>query len=125
MIHGSFILGQILFAGVTFFSVRPNRDAVTPLSPRMLTLVFGAAVVACVVALILRRRVPARSRSTSPDLFWTTASPKALHTWAPLEAAGLFALAQYFLTTDPIAALAAAIPIAMLAALNPWVLEHA
>lgn len=125
MMHASFILGQLLFAGVTYFSVRPNRDAVTPLPQTTLYLVFGVALASCAVALVLRRQVPARTRETSPDLFWKTVSAKALLTWFPLEAAGLFALAQYFNTINPVALAAAALPIALLAALNPWVLERA
>ena len=76
-------------------------------------------------SLILRRQVPTRSRSTSPDLFWTTASPKALVMWVPLEAAGLLALVQYFVSVNPIALAAAAVPLTLLAVLNPWLLERA
>lgn len=125
MIYASLVLGQLLFAGVTFFRVRPSREAVTALSQQTLLLLFGAVVVACVAALVLRRRIPARSPSMSPDQFWTTAAPKALVAWTPLEFAGLVSLAQYFASINPIALVAAAIPLALLALLNPWLLERA
>ena len=124
MLHGSFILGQLLFAGVAYFSVRPSRSEVTPIPQSTLYLLFGVALAACAVALFLRRQIPTRSRETSADLFWKTASAKALLTWFPLEAAGLFALTQYFSTVNPIALAAAGLPLALLAVLNPWVLER-
>ena len=124
MIYGSLILGQLLFAGVTFFRVRPNQDTITALPQQTVILLFSAAVAACALALLLRRRIPARSNSTSPDVFWTTAGQKALLTWMPLEAAGLFALAQYFASIDPIAIVAAAVPLTLLGILNPWLLER-
>ena len=124
MIHASFIVGQLLFAGVTFFTVRPNREAPTPIAPPMVYLIFGAALAACVLSLVLRQQVPRRSRETSPDLFWQSAGPKAMVAWFPLEAAGLFALVQYFQTANPVAVAAAALPVGLLVVLNPWVLER-
>lgn len=125
MLHASLIVGQLLFAGVTFLQRRNGGEAPAPLSRQSLIVMGGAAVAACVLALVLRQRIPTRSRETSPDLFWTTAAPKAMMAWVPLEAAGLFALAQFFATADPIAVGVAAVPLSLLAYLNPWVLERA
>ena len=124
MIHASLILGQVLFAGVAVFTKRANAATVTALPRTTVLLLFGAAIAACIIALVLRQQVPARSSSTSPDAFWTTASQKATLTWAPLEAAGLFALSQYFMSVDAIALAAAAIPLTLLVILNPWHLER-
>jgi hypothetical protein len=122
--HASFILGQILFAGVTFFTVRPNLTDAEPLAESTVTRLFAVSVVACVAALLLRRRVSVRPEGTSPDVFWSTAQQPALVAWIPLEAAGLFALVSYFESAAPVALAAAAIPVALLIALNPWRLER-
>jgi hypothetical protein len=124
MIHASLIVGQVLFAGVTVVQRRAGGDAPSALSQGSLIVTACAAVAACVLALVLRQRIPTRSRETSPDLFWSTVSSKAMLTWLPLEAAGLFALAQFYSTADPVALGVAALPMALLAYLNPWVLER-
>jgi hypothetical protein len=124
LVHASLVLGQVLFAGVTYFTVRPNRTEATPLSDRTIAILLGTAFAACLLSLVLRRRVPARPRDVSADLYWTTAQPRAMLAWIPLEAAGLFALTSYFQTTDMWALGIAALPVALLVLLNPWVLER-
>ena len=124
LIYASLLLGQLLFAGVTFFTVRPTMTDAGPLPDSTVLQVFAASSAACVAALLLRRRVPARPQDASADLFWTTAQPLALVAWMPLEAAGLFALSVYYQSAATIALVAAAIPAALLLVLNPWLLER-
>lgn len=124
MIHASLLLGQILFAGVTFLTVRPTMPDAGPRPDVSVLQLFAVSVVACAAALLLRRRVPTRPLDASTDLFWSTAQQPALIAWMPLEAAGLFALVTYFQTAATVALVAAAIPAALLLALNPWTLER-
>lgn len=124
LIHGSLLLGQLLFAAVTFFTVRPTMTDARPLRDSTVMSLFAVSLVACAAALLLRRRVPVRPQSASADLFWSTAQPLALVAWMPLEGGSLFALVAYFQSAATVALLAAAIPMALLVVLNPGLLER-
>lgn len=124
LVYGSLLLGQLLFAGVTMFIVRPTITDAGTLPDSTAMRLFAVSIVACAAALLLRRRVPARPQDVSADLYWSTAQPQALMAWIPLEGAGLYALVAYFQSGAPVALLAAAIPVALLVVLNPWLLER-
>ena len=95
LIHASLCLGVLLFAGVSHFVTRPSMAGQAALSPTVTRALLAAALAACAVALLLRRRVPLRSRDVSADLYWTTAASPALIAWAPLEAASIAAVYLY------------------------------
>lgn len=124
LIHASLIIGQVLFAAVTFLQVRPTQTDVVPLPAFAVPGLFAVSLVACIIALLLRRSIPTRPSDVSADLYWTTAQPKAMIAWVPLEAAGLLALVVYFNSVEMAALVAAAIPLLLLIALNPWYLER-
>lgn len=124
LIHGSLIMGIVLFAIVTVTMIRPQRaDIVLP--PVALNALLGLSLAASAASLLLRGRVPRRSTTDSPDLFWSTAFPKAMVVWAPLEAGALLGIVAYLLYgSTPGLALAAVALLGMIV-LNPGRLERA
>ena len=124
LIHASLCLGVILFAGVTLFVARPSMAGQDALSPNATRALLAAALAACVVALLLRRRVPSRPRDVSADLYWTTAASPALIAWAPLEAASIGAVYVYGHTGSVPALVVASVAWLLLVALNPWSLDR-
>jgi len=124
LIHASLCLGVLLFAGVTHFVTRPSMADQVALSPNLVRTILAAALGACVVALILRRRVPPRPRDVSADLYWTTAASPALVVWAPLEAASIAAVYVYGRTGSAAALAVAIVAWLLLVALNPWSLDR-
>jgi len=124
LIHASLCLGVLLFAGVTHFVTRPSMTEQASLSPAAVRALLAAALGACVVALLLRRRVPSRPRDVSADLYWTTAVSPALIVWAPLEAASIAAVYLYGHTGNALALAVAGVAWLLLVALNPWSLDR-
>jgi hypothetical protein len=124
LIHASLCLGVLLFAGVSHFVTRPSMAAQASLSPTMTRTLLAAALGACIIALLLRRRVPSRPRDVSADLYWTTAASPALVAWAPLEAASLAAVYLYGRTGSASALAVAGVAWLLLVALNPWSLDR-
>src|SRR5712671_7630019 len=124
LIHASLCLGVLLFAGVTQFVTRPSMVDQAALFPNVVPAVLAAALGACVVALLLRRRVPSRPRDVSADLYWTTAVSPALIVWAPLEAASIAAVYLYGRTGSAFALAVAGVAWLLLVALNPWLLDR-
>jgi hypothetical protein len=120
LIHASLCLGVLLFAGVSHFVTRPSMAHRAALSPAVATALLAAALGACLVALLLRRRVPLRPRDVSADLYWTTAVSPALIVWAPLEAASIAAVYLYGRTGSAPALVVAGAAWLLLVALNPW-----
>jgi len=124
LIHASLCLGVLLFAGVTQFVTRPSMPDQVALSPNLVRTVLAAALGACVIALLLGRRVPVRPRDVSADLYWTTAASPALVAWAPLEAASIAAVYVYGRTGSAAALAVASVAWLLLVALNPWSLDR-
>jgi hypothetical protein len=124
LIHASLCLGVLLFAGVTRFVTRRSMVNQAALSPNFVRALLAAALGACVIALLLRRRVPVRPRDVSPDLYWTTAATPALVVWAPLEAASIAAVFLYGRTGSALALAVAGVAWLLLVALNPWWLDR-
>ena len=124
LIHASLCLGVLLFAGVSHFVTRPSMADQAALSPTVTRTLLAAALGACVVALLLRRRVPLRPRGVSADLYWTTAASPALVAWAPLEAASIAAVYLYGRTGSAPAVAVASVAWLLLVALNPWSLDR-
>ena len=124
LIHGSFIVGVVLFAIVVVLFVRPNRpDLSVPLN-------VGYAITAVSLALslvpaTLRRFVPRRNTTDSADLYWSTALPHALMFWAGFEAAGLLGIVAHMLSGSPYGLGSAAIGVLGLLVFGPWRLERA
>ena len=92
-----------------------------PLVPHLL---LGAAIGAGALSFLLRNRVPRRPPDVSADLFWTTATPPALLTWASLEAATVLAVLAYALTGSQQAAAVATVAMILFAVTNPAYLER-
>jgi hypothetical protein len=93
-------------------------------TPAMVRTLLGAALGACVVALLLRRRVPRRSASDSADAYWSSkARPAAMLMWAPLEAACLGSIVLYANTGAQGAIAVWAIAVLLFIVLNPASLE--
>jgi hypothetical protein len=124
LIHASLCLGVLLFAGVTQFVTRPSMADHAALSPTAVRALLATALGACVVALLLRRRVPSRPRDVSADQYWTTAASPALVAWAPLEAASIGAVYLYGRTGSGLALAVAGVAWLLLVALNPWSLDR-
>jgi hypothetical protein len=75
----------------------------------------GVAVVLAAVALVVfKPRVPERSSAQSIEEYWSTpeVGSKVLPVWFLLEGAGTLAAVGYFLTSEPVAAIAAGVLIA-------------
>jgi hypothetical protein len=124
LIHASLCLGVLLFAGVTHFVTRPSMADQAALPPSAVRALLAAALGACAVALLLRRRVPLRPRDVSADLYWTTAASPALVAWAPLEGASIAAMYLYGRTGSALALAVASVAWLLLVALNPWSLDR-
>ena len=106
MVHGSMIVGVVLFALVTHFVIRPQRT-VPPLASNILMTLLTVAIFLSLVGFGLRFRMPKRSPDDSADLFWSTAVTPMLIAMAPFEAAGLLSVVAYLLGA-PITALGVA-----------------
>lgn len=124
MIHASQIAGVVLFGFVAHFLMRPKIAASDGYPPALLPVLLGLAIAACVVSIIMRRRIPRRSTNESADLFWTKATTPALLTWVPLQMAGLLAVLSYALIGFQPAIAIAAVAVVGLIALAPPFLER-
>ena len=96
IVHGSMIMGVVLFALITHFVIRPQRT-VPPLATNVLTTLLTVAIFLTLGGFGLRFRLPRRSRDASADLFWSTATVPLLIAVMPFEAAGLLAIVAYLL----------------------------
>lgn len=86
-----------------------RADSVTRLIAYALS---GIAVVLAAVALVVfKPRVPERSAAQSVEEYWSTPdiASKVLPVWFLLEGAGTLAAVGYFLTSEPVAAVAAGV----------------
>ena len=125
LIHGSLVVGVVLFTAVSHFIMRPSMSA-QPLPPLVLAGMLGVSLMASALAvLVLRPRVPQRSADESPNLYWSTAGAPAIVTWAVLEGAALLAVISYMLGASPVALGVAAIAVLGMIALHPGRLERA
>ena len=124
LIHAALVGGCVLFALITYFLVRPQRQDTIP--PNVLYVLLGAAVSALALSFaVLRKRVPLKSTNESSDLYWTRASAPALITWTVAEAGALLSIVAYMLSGSAIAMALAAGAILALIALHPGRLERA
>jgi hypothetical protein len=124
MLHGAMVTGILLFALVAQFLLRPSFANAGEFPSIVVRVLIGVSLLACVVALLLRKRVPPRSTDESADLFWTRATAPALLTWAPLEAASLIAVFVYARTGSQPALAVAAVAVILFVVLNPAYLER-
>jgi hypothetical protein len=125
IIHAAMGAGVLVFALVGHFVLRPALAPSGALPPLLPPLLLASALGACALSFLLRRRVPRRPTDASADLFWATATPPALLTWASLEAASLLAVLVYAFTGSPSAVGVAALAILLLVVvLNPARLER-
>ena len=92
--------------------------------PATLNAALGVALGACALAVLLRRRVPQKSRDESSDSYWTTARSPAMLVWAPLEVASLLSVVTYVNTGAQSAIAVGAIAVVLFIALNPASLER-
>jgi hypothetical protein len=125
LIHGSLIMGVVLFATVTVLIIRPQRPDVS-VQPNVVYALAGVSLaLSALSALFLRGLVPRRNTTDSADLFWQTAAQRAMMFWAPFEGAGLLGIVGYMLNGSPLALGAAAIGVLGLLIFGPWTLERA
>jgi hypothetical protein len=121
LIHAGQVAGVVLFGFVAHFVMRPSMADSGEVSPALLPILLGLALAACVVSIVMRRRIPRRSTNDSADLFWTKASTPALLTWAPLEAAGLLAvLSDALFGYQPAIAIATVAVVGLIALAPPF-----
>jgi hypothetical protein len=119
LIHGSFIMGIVLFAAVVQFLLKPAGN-LPALPSNVLNALLGASVgVSILGLLLLRRRIPKRSTADSADLFWSTATAPLIIAMAPLEAGALLAIVAYMCGAPIIALGAAGIAILGMLSLYP------
>jgi hypothetical protein len=124
IIHGSLIVGVVLFAIIVGLVVRPKRpDLSVPLN--VAYALSGVSLAASLVPFFLRRFVPRRNTTDSADLYWSNALPRAMVFWAPFEMAGVLGVVAYMLSGSPYGLGAAAIGVLGLLAFGPWHLERA
>jgi hypothetical protein len=118
LIHGSFVVGIVLFAIIVHFVTRPTMADVT-VTRIVIGVLLAVSLAASGLALVLRRRVPTRNTNESADLFWTTAATPALIAWAPLEGGALMGIVAYMLSGMPATLVVAGIALAGLIAFRP------
>jgi hypothetical protein len=123
LIHASMVIGVILFALVSHFSLRATF-AISPLPPFAPPTLLGVSLVAIALALILRKRIPRRSTDASADLFWKSASTPALVVWSLLDGASLIAVLVYAFTGAEASIGVAVIAIVIFVLVNPARLER-
>jgi hypothetical protein len=115
MLHRFLGIGLITVAA-TLFLLR-YLDIASGLGATRVTLVLayalsGVAVALAAVALVVfKPRVPERSSAQSVEEYWSTpeVGSKVLPVWFLLEGAGTLAAVGYFLTSEPVAAVAAGV----------------
>lgn len=124
LIHFALVTGVILFALVSHFLLRRSLADAPLLSPDLLRILLGLAVVALAASLVLRRRVPRRRSDVSADLFWTTAMTPALIMWWAIEMASLLSVFLYARTGSQAAIGVAAVAVVLFVIQNPRHLER-
>jgi hypothetical protein len=117
------VSGVLLFAVVGYFILGPTDAKQGDLAPVTASVLLGLSLGACVLSLLLRRRVPKRSIDESADLFWRAAGPPAMLVWMPLEAASLLAVFVSARTRSIPAVAVAAVAVILFIVLNPGYLE--
>jgi hypothetical protein len=123
LMHASMILGVILFALVTHFVLKPSFGDSGAL-PVPANILLGASLAACVISILLRRRIPHRSTAESADLYWATAATPALVAWAPLEFAAMIGVFVYSRTGAQPALALAILEILLFVMLSPRYFER-
>lgn len=124
LMHAAMVTGVLLFAIVGHFQLRPTMANAGVFPPATVNALLGVALGACVLAVLLRRRVPQKSRDDSSDSYWTTARTPAMLMWAPLEGACLLSVVLYVNTGAQSAIAVLAIAVVLFIALNPASLER-
>ena len=112
-------LGIGLVAMAVVLSVLRSLGIPPPLGPGAVSLaiaatISGIAVVLAVIALfVLRPQVPERVPGQSVEQYWSVpgVGTKIVSVWFLMEGAGMLAVVGYFVTGEPIAAIAAGLTI--------------
>jgi hypothetical protein len=112
-------LGIGLLAMAAVLAVLRSLGMAPPLGAGAVTLaiaatISGIAVVLAVVALfVLRPQVPDRAPGQMVEQYWSApgVGTKVVSVWFLMEGAGMLAVVGYFLTGEPIAAIAAGLTI--------------
>jgi hypothetical protein len=115
MLHRFLGIGLMTLAAalllLKYFGIAPGlrADSVTKLIAYSLSAV--AVVLAVVALVVFKRRVPERSAAQSVEDYWSApeVGSKVLPVWFLLEGAGTLAAVGYFLTGEPVAAVAAGV----------------
>lgn len=123
-VHRALVTGVLLFAVVGYFVFSQSDAKLGRLAPVTVGVLLGLSLGGCVLALLLRRRVPKRSIDESADLFWRAAGPPAMLVWMPLEAASLLAVFVSARTRSIPAVTVAAVAVVLFIVLNPGHLER-
>jgi hypothetical protein len=114
-----------MFAVVAHFVLRPTMALDSTLPPEITPVLLVASLSASAVALVMRRRVPRRSRDDSADLFWASASRPALVTWALLNGGGMLGVLGDARGGQSTALVVAGVAVVLMIVLNPARLERA
>jgi len=115
LIHTALTGGVALFAAAAWFAPGPPPNPDFALRQ----LVGPVIVVGVVVAVYLRRWLPALDTGMSADAWWAAALPKAIAIWALVEAACLVGCVTVFLTHDRMAMIWIAVGLLAFTLLSP------
>lgn len=112
VIHRSLVTGLLMLTGVMV--VLKSGGMASSAQNQIAGYVLSALslVLLTVAVLFLKPRVPERRPRQPIEEYWSAAGPTVLPMWCVMEAAGISAIAAYFLSEQTLAALAIGVSIA-------------
>ena len=127
VMHFALVAGVLLAGGVFVFLVQFSRFPPNAAPTVGTILAVGSIALVAFAAVFLRRRIPERRFDETPDSYWSMPEHRgaAIVLWAVTEAAALFGLMGYFLTSSPAPGVAAGIAAVALIVFRPSNLEGA
>ena len=114
VLHRSLVTGLLMLTGVMIVLRSGDMGPRSSGANQMLGYVLSALsfVLVAVAMLLLKPRVPARGPRQTIEEYWSSAMSRILPMWFVMEAAGLIAIVNYFLTAQTVAGVAIGISIA-------------
>lgn len=114
VLHRSLVTGLLMLTGVMIVLRSGDMGPRSSGANQMLGYVLSALsfVLVAVAMLLLKPRVPARGARQTIEEYWSSAMSRILPMWFVMEAAGLIAIVNYFLTAQTVAAVTIGISIA-------------
>jgi hypothetical protein len=114
VLHRSLVTGLLMLTGVMIVLRSGDMGPRSSGTNQMLGYLLSALsiVLVAVALLLLKPRVPARAPQQTVEEYWSSAMSRVLPMWFVMEAAGMIAIVNYFLTAQTVAAIAIGISIA-------------